>query len=242
MPSESPIELSVVMPAYNEEKNILEAIRRVDVFMKLKNWEWELLISSDGCTDRTDRLVAEYLKTRPDSRVKLLTADRNRGKGASVRQGVLAAQGRMILVTDVDLSSPIKEGDRLIAALNDGADVAIGSRAVRSKDCDVQQSFKRYIAGRIFNFFVKCLVLKGFHDTQCGFKCFKREAAKTLFAAQKLDGFSFDVEVLCLALKKGYKVKEVPVMWKQGATSRVSLFKDSLAMLKELFYLRGAIR
>lgn len=236
------LDISVVMPAYNEEKNILEAIRRVDAFMKLKNGEWELIISSDGSKDSTDSLVADYLKKRSDNRVKLLTAGHNKGKGASVRRGILAAEGQIILVTDVDLSSPIKEVDRLIAALNDGADVAIGSRAIRSKDCDVQQSVKRKLTGRIFNFFVKSLVLRGFHDTQCGFKCFKHDAAKALFSAQKLDGFSFDVEILCLAIKNGYKVKEVPVMWKQGATSRVSLLKDSLAMLRELFYLRSTIR
>ena len=234
----SAVKFSIVMPAYNEEKNILEAIRRVEAFMKLKEWDWELLISSDGSKDDTDRLIRDALKIRTDNRIKLLTADANKGKGASVRRGVLASTGQMILVTDVDLSSPIKEVDRLMAALDAGFDIAIGSRSLRSQDCDVQQSFRRWFAGRIFNFFVKCLVLRDFQDTQCGFKLFKRETAKDLFQNQKLDGFAFDVEVLCLALKKGYQVKEVPVMWRQAATSRVNLVKDSLSMLGELFTLR----
>ncbi len=234
--------ISVVMPAYNEEKNILEAIRRVEAFMHLKKWEWELIISSDGSTDKTDSLVKTHLQSRSDARIKLLTADCNQGKGASVRRGVLAAQGQWILVTDVDLSTPIKEVDRLLAILEKGWDIAIGSRAIHAPDCDVQQSFKRWLAGRVFNFFVRSLVLKGFHDTQCGFKCFRARVAKDLFQIQKLNGFSFDVEVLCLALKKGYRVKEMPVMWRQASTSRVSLIKDSLSMVRELFYLRKTIR
>ncbi len=237
MPSEENlIFLSVVMPVYNEEHCILESIRRIQAFMALKGRPWELVIVSDGSKDETDRLVAAAAASDPH--VKLLVSEKNRGKGATVRRGVLATSGRTILVTDADLASPIKESDKLIAALEEGFDVAIGSRAIRKEGCDVQQSFKRVLSGRLFNFLVQSLVLKGFKDTQCGFKCFKREAALPLFEAQRLDGFSFDVEILYLAVRQGFKVKEVPVMWRAGEKSKVRIFRDAVRMVKELFFLR----
>ena len=175
--SEESIYLSIVVPVYNEEKNVSECVRRAEAFLSLKRCGWELLISSDGSKDGTEKLVEDCIKARSDGRVKLLRFDKNRGKGASVRRAVLDAKGKYVLVTDVDLSAPIKEVDKLIAALEKGAQVACGSRALRAKDCDVQQSFKRQVSGRIFNFFVQSLVLPGIQDSQCGFKCFKREVA-----------------------------------------------------------------
>lgn len=239
MPEQSQsVYLSVVIPAYNEEKNIGEALRRVGAFLSLKKFARELLIVNDGSKDRTGEIVREYLKKTSDPDVRLLESETNKGKGASVKRGVLAARGRYVLITDADLSSPIKEADKLIRELGEGYDVAIGSRAVRETDCDVQESLKRYLSGRVFNLFVRAVALSGFADTQCGFKCFKKAAAKALFEKQTLDGFAFDVEILCLARKNGYKIKEVPVMWRQGKDSRVDLFKDSLSMLHDLFYLR----
>ena len=142
------------------------------------------------------------------------------------------------MVTDADLSAPIKEVDKLLAALEKGADVAIGSRAARAPGCDVRQSFKRHVSGRIFNWIVRRLVLPDIRDSQCGFKCFRRAAADSLFAKQELDGFSFDVEVLYLARKAGLKISEVPVMWSQGADSRVSLIRDSIRMVRDLFKIK----
>ena len=257
MPSEAPkIHLSVVMPVYNEEHCLTESIRRITVFMALKNWAWELLIVSDGSKDRTDAIAQEAASH--DRHVRVLVSKKNLGKGATVRRGVLAASGKTILVTDADLAAPIKEVDKLLAVIDAGADVAIGSRAIRkegreslfaarrsgpwsapsSPGCDVQQSWRRALSGRIFNRIVGMLFLKGFKDTQCGFKAFKREAADAVFKAQKLDGFSFDVEILYLALKFGFKVKEVPVMWRAGAQSKVRVLRDSVRMVKDLFLLR----
>lgn len=241
MPFEdSAVTLSVVMPVYNEEHCLTESIRRITVFMTLKNWAWELLIVSDGSTDRTDAIAREAASR--DTHVRLLVSEKNSGKGATVRRGVLEASGRYILVTDADLASPIKESDKLIATLEEGFDIAIGSRVIRKTGCDVQQSWQRALGGRVFNFLVQSLVIKGFRDTQCGFKCFKREAARPLFRAQRLDGFSFDVEILCLAVGQGLKVKEVPVMWRAGEKSKVRLFKDSFRMVGELFFLRKIYR
>ncbi len=236
------MDISVVIPVYNEEKCIEETLRRVGAFMSLKPWSWELIVSSDGSTDKTDEIVRAIIEKRGDGKVKLLAAGKNAGKGAVVRRGALEAQGKHILVTDADLSAPIKESDKLLAALEGGCDVAVGSRAMREKGCDVQQSFKRRLAGRIFNVLVRLLVLKDFQDTQCGFKCFKKEAARALFREQVLNGFSFDVEILFLAKKRGLKVKEVPVMWREAKSSKVKLFRDSLGMLKELMFLRKRYR
>ena len=234
-----PVYLSVVIPVYNEEKSVLEALRRIGAYGDLKKQVWEIIVADDGSTDKTASLVRDFIPSGEFSHVRLISLDKNQGKGAAVRAGMLQARGRYALLTDVDLSSPIKEVDKLIRALDGGADVAIGSRAKRAPDCDVRQSFKRVVSGRIFNFFVRLLVLPGIADTQCGFKCFRQKAARDLFSAQKLDGFSFDVEILYLARKKGYHISEVPVMWSQGQDSKVSLFRDSFRMLGDLFRIKS---
>lgn len=239
--SENP-RLSVVIPAYNEEKTIGETLRRVDAYLRLKSFSSEILVSTDGSTDGTDRLVRTFADAHSDRVVRLLATPENHGKGGAVRRAALAAAGERVLVTDADLSAPIKEMDKLLEALDGGCDVVIGSRAVRSPGADVRQSFKRALSGRIFNFFVRALVIKGFRDTQCGFKCFTREAAQALFSAQTVEGFSFDVEILYLAVQKKFKIKEVPVMWKEGRYTKIRLFGDSLKMLKQLFDIRRRYR
>ena len=232
------IDLSVVVPAYNEENKIEESLRRIEAFLDLKGCRWELLVSSNGSKDRTDELVHSFADARPGKKIRLLPASGQEGKGAAVRLGVLAASGEYILVTDADLSAPIKEVDKLIRALEKGFDIAIGSRAIRAPGCDVRQSFKRRFMGRVFNLLVRSIVIGDFYDTQCGFKCFKRGVAHELFRRQKLDHFAFDVEILYLAKLKGLKVCEVPVMWSEGKDSRVNLIKDPLVMVKDLFYIK----
>ncbi len=234
----SDIFLSVVMPAYNEEKKIREALRRVEAFLAHKSYHWELLVVNDGSQDGTEKIINECIRENQNSRTRLLNSPVNKGKGASVKMGVLEARGERVLVTDADLSSPIKEVDKLMRVLDQGFDGVIGSRAIREEGCDVQQSFKRWVSGRVFNFFVRAVALRGFRDTQCGFKCFTHQAARLLFGKQTLEGFAFDVEILCLARAHGCKIKEVPVMWKEGRDSRVNLFKDSISMLGDLFVLR----
>lgn len=232
------MDLSIVLPAYDEASFIGEALRRITAFLSHKDYESEILVSDDGSRDGTASAVKAFQAANTAHAVRLLNTPKNSGKGAAVRRAVLAAEGRYILVTDVDLSAPIKEVDKLIRALEEGYDVAIGSRAVREAGCDVQQSLKRRFAGRVFNVLVKMIVLRGIHDTQCGFKCFRREAARFLFEKQKVDGFSFDVEILLLARLHGFKIKEVPVMWKQALSSRIRLFRDSVGMVRELFRIR----
>ena len=235
-----PPELSVVVPVYNEEKSIAETLRRLEAFLSLKKFDWEVIVSSDGSNDRTAEIVGSWIRQRGNDRFRLLDFKTNLGKGAAVRRGVLEARGGKVLFTDADLSAPIKESDKLLRALEGGADVAIGSRTVPGSDTEVRQSFKRWLSGRIYNFFVKRLVFSGFGDTQCGFKMFTAKAARDLFSRQTLQGFSFDVEILMLARQSGYKIAEVPVMWRQGPDSRVRLARDSVRMIKELFQIRRA--
>lgn len=232
------VRLSVVVPAYNEEARIARTVERIAAYLSLKGEPWEILVSDDGSTDGTSVRVREAAARLGGERVRLLRSDANRGKGDAVRRGALAARGERVLVTDADLSAPIKESDKLLRAIDEGADAAIGSRALREPGCDVQESARRWIAGRVFNLLVKLLVVRGYHDTQCGFKCFTREAARKLFALQKIDGFSFDVELLYLAKRQGLKVREVPVMWSQGPDSRVRLLRDSIRMFRQLFLIR----
>lgn len=232
------ITLSVVIPAYNEEKNIPEALRRISAYLDLKKTVWEALVVNDGSKDRTQDVLLKYIQEHPGQSVHILRFDPNHGKGFAARQGMLAAKGRYVLLTDADMSSPIKESDKLITAIDRGADMAIGSRAVRAPGCDVRQSFKRRLSGRIFNLFVQKIVLPGIHDSQCGFKCFTNGAAKKLFSAQKLDGFAFDVETLYLARSFGYKISEVPVMWSEGAASKINLFRDPFLMVGDLLRIK----
>ena len=232
------MEFSIIIPVYNEEKNIVEAMRRIHAFMSLKNKPWECLIVDDGSTDTTVSVAQKEMAEHAYKDFRILPNQVNHGKGFVVRQGVLECSGRFVLVTDADLSAPIKELEKLTAALEEGYDVAIGSRSVHAPGGDVQQTFKRWLAGRIFNIFVQLLALRGISDSQCGFKCFKKEAAQTLFKKQKLDGFSFDVEILRRAQKDGLKIKEVSVMWRQGQATRVRFFQDSLKMLRDLFIIR----
>jgi dolichyl-phosphate beta-glucosyltransferase len=236
--AEIPPFLSIVIPAYNEAERLGESLRRVAAFMALKGIACELIVADDGSTDGTAAIVRDLQKNSGLPNIRFLPAARNEGKGSAVKRGVLASRGERVLITDADLSSPIKEVDKLLAALDKGSDVAIGSRARRAAGCDVQQSPKRWFTGRVFNLLVALLALRGYGDTQCGFKCFKRGPAMDLFAAQTLKGFCFDVEILLLARQKGYKVSEVPVMWREAAGSKVNLIRHSLAMMKELLYLR----
>lgn len=236
----SDIHLSVVVPAYNEEEIIAETVRRITAFNRLKGWTWELIVSSDGSTDGTDRIVSSLAAADPH--VRLLTTSVNRGKGATAKTGALAARGRYVLITDADLSSPVKESDKLLAALERGADIAIGSRALRSPGADVQQSVKRRLAGRVFNRLVSFLVVRGLRDTQCGFKCFTKDAVARIFPDLTLNGFGFDVEILLLAGLRGLRVREVPVMWREGRQSKIRLYRDSARMFGELFELRRRYR
>ena len=227
--------ISVVIPAYNEEKRLGPTLERVIEFFGGAGHEFEILVVDDGSRDGTVALA----ETFADRGVKVLKNPGNRGKGYSVRHGMLEAARDIVLFSDADLSTPIEEVEALVAPVLDGkADGAIGSRAVHGSNVEVSQPFYRVLMGKTFNLFVRTIAIGGYSDTQCGFKLFTREAAQQIFKRQLFEGFSFDVEILFIAKKLGLKVAEVPVRWVNDPETKVSAVRDSLRMFRDLFRVR----
>jgi len=227
--------LSVVIPAFNEEKRLPHSLAAVLSFLKKQPYVSEVIVSDDGSQDRTVTLAKELLKDFPH---QVLVTPQNRGKGHAVRQGMLAAKGDHILFTDADLSTPIEEVSRFLAHLEKDQDIVIGSRALPGSQVEIRQNCLREAMGKIFNRIAQAWAFKGIRDSQCGFKCFRREIAHKLFGIQKLDGFSFDVEIVFLAQKLGLRLLELPVIWRNSAQSRVRVFRDPLMMLWDVLRIR----
>lgn len=233
----SEIELSIVIPAYDEQDRIEATLERTLAYVSERYPRSEVLVVDDGSRDETAARV-EKLAERND-RLRCLRQPRNRGKGAAVRAGVLASRGEKVLFMDADLATPIEELEKLEPFLAEGYDVVIGSRGLAESDIRERQPFPRELMGRTFNVIVRTLLLGGFRDTQCGFKLFSRDAAHDLFGAQTLDGFSFDVEILLLAKERGYRIREVPVVWYHAPNSKVSPVTDASRMFVDLVRLRA---
>jgi dolichyl-phosphate beta-glucosyltransferase len=230
--------ISIVIPAFNESTRLGPTLDRVLEFICEQSWDVEVIVVDDGSRDGTAELVREYARRSPI--VRLVQNEGNRGKGYSVRNGVLHAQGAIVLFTDADLSSPIEEAPKLIAALEAGADVAIGSRWVRSDLQTQRQSVARQVMGRTFNLLLRALLSLDFKDTQCGFKAFRRTAAITLFSLQRTEGWGFDPEILFLANRLGFRVAEIPVVWAHDEGSRIRPVVDGMMMLWEMLRIRWA--
>lgn len=224
------------MPAYNETDRIGSTLGAVQDYLGRQDYDWELIVSDDGSTDETP-VTARAAFRGPHCRV--IGDGVNRGKGAAVRRGMLDACGRVRLFTDADNSTPIEELDNLLEAMRESrAAVVIGSRAAAGARLEVRQPLYRELMGRTFNLVVRALAVPGIADTQCGFKLFTAPAAEYLFGRQRLDGFSFDVEVLMRARERGMRVVETPVRWIDNPASRVSPGRDSLRMLRDIVRLR----
>jgi dolichyl-phosphate beta-glucosyltransferase len=228
--------LSVVVPAFNEARRLPGTLPRMIEYARGLPEPVEIIVVDDGSTDGTSDAAAAVARTC--NLVTVLRADRNRGKGAAVRRGVLAARFGHVLFTDVDLSTPIEEAAKLRAALGNGADVAIGSRRLAGSDVQVHQPWLREVAGRTFSGLVSLVLLPGVHDSQCGFKAFRRSAAREIFGRQRLEGFGFDAEVLWLARRLDYRVAEVPIVWRDDRRSNVRLVRDSGGMVLDLLRIR----
>jgi dolichyl-phosphate beta-glucosyltransferase len=213
----SEVQLSVVIPAYNEADRLPPTLERVFTYLRGRDASFEVIVVDDGSRDETVARARAAGAT-------VLPNEVNRGKGYSVRRGMLAARGARRLMTDADLSTPIEDLGRLMAALDGGFDVAIGSRALPDSNVEVHQPWYRENMGRVFNGLVRLLAVPGLKDTQCGFKLFTAEAAQAAFSRALLDGFSFDVEALYLARRHGFRIAEVPVTWRNDAASRVGLW------------------
>jgi dolichyl-phosphate beta-glucosyltransferase len=231
-----PVELSIIVPAFNEERRLPPTLIDMIDFFDRKGISYEVLVIDDGSTDSTTEVVRKFERVR--NQVRLIQLPRNYGKGHAVRLGVLNCRGVKILFADADGATPIQEFERLDAAITAGADIAIGSRALASTDTRVATSIHRRFLGRVFNKCVNLLLLPSIADTQCGFKIFTRKAAMFLFRKQRADRFSFDVELLYMAHKAELKIKEVPINWTNVPGSKVNLVLDSLAMFRDVFRFR----
>jgi glycosyltransferase involved in cell wall biosynthesis len=234
--SESQPFLSVVVPAYNEAHRIPATLDQIINYLAIFNKPYEVLVVNDGSSDDTAAVVSRF--RGPDTRIRLLENPGNCGKGAAVRNGVLNARGEIVLFTDADLSSPIEEADRLLTPLSEGWDVVIGSRALRRDWIGVHQSALREFNGKVFNFFIRLFAGLPIHDTQCGFKAFRREAARAIFPLQQIHGFGFDVEILYIARKLGFRILETPVHWNHAEGSKVHPLRDGLRMGMDVLRIR----
>jgi glycosyltransferase involved in cell wall biosynthesis len=230
-----PPELSVIIPAFNEENRLERTLERVHDYLGTLDYPSEIIVVDDGSTDGTAQIVRALEKKIPE--LHLIANDRNRGKGFSVRQGMLEAHGQIALFTDADLSAPIEEAPKLFAAL-ESADVAIGSRAMDRSLIEIHQSRWREQAGIVFNWMVRLLTGLPFEDTQCGFKAFVLPKSRILFKQQRIEDFGFDPEILFLAKRHGLRIVEVPVRWAHDPRTKVHMLRDSLGMFLDLFRVR----
>jgi glycosyltransferase involved in cell wall biosynthesis len=228
--------LSIVIPAYNEGVRIEAALDRVMTFIKRAGWDVEILVVDDGSRDDTASIVERYIKICPQ--LRLLKNPGNRGKGFSVRSGLLQAVGEIVMFTDADLSAPMVEVEQLISALVNGSDVAIGSRWLDRRLQTIQQPFYRRFFGRCFNIFTRTVLGLPFTDTQCGFKAFRRETAQAVLRYQTIERWGFDPELLFIAQRFGYKIVEIPVTWGHDERSQISYLKDGIKMLEEIMTIR----
>jgi dolichyl-phosphate beta-glucosyltransferase len=229
-------EISVVVPAYNEAVRLQATLPRLWGALNRRFAGFEVIVVDDGSSDGTARVVTRFSATHPN--VRLVSYPQNRGKGFAVKTGMLTAIGEYVLFSDADLSTPVREVRKLLAALRDGYDVAIGSRASRASKILKCQPLYRICLGKIFNRLVQILTVAGISDTQCGFKCFRRPAVREIFENCRVDGFSFDVEALFLARRKGLRIKEIGVLWRNSSLSTVHPVRHSLQMLRDLFVIR----
>ena len=227
---------SIVLPAYNESERIAATIEKIFAFAAERGWQTEIIVVNDGSSDNTAEVVRRCATTRPG--VKLLQNPGNRGKGYSVRHGMLQAQGEILLFSDADLSSPIAEAEKLFAAIDAGADVAIGSRWLKTELQLRRQPLYRQLLGRVFNLALRLILGLQFEDTQCGFKAFTRNAAHTLFPLQKIERWGFDPELLYLAKRLHLRVVEVPVAWAHREGTRINPLRDGMRMFAEMLQIR----
>ena len=233
-------DLSIVIPAYNEETRLPSTLQAVRSYMAASPRPYEVVVVDDGSRDSTPRLVQSMVDGWPELRVLGLGA--NRGKGAAVREGMLQAAGRLRLFSDADLSTPLEEMEKLRAAIEGGAEVAIASRVVPGAVIAVHQPPHREALGRAYNRLLRHLVLPGLHDTQCGFKMFTSRAAEICFGSLKAERFGFDAEVLWRARANSLPIAEVPVVWRNDRGTRVSSLRDGTRMLADLARLTWEVR
>jgi glycosyltransferase involved in cell wall biosynthesis len=227
---------SIIIPAYNESARICGTLEKILAFVRSQGWSAEIIVVNDGSTDGTSLIVQGYAARHPNLRI--IENPGNRGKGYSVRNGMLHATGEILLFSDADLSTPIEDSTQLLDAIERGADVAIGSRWLRTELQVQPQPLHRRIFGRAFNLALRLVLGLGYKDTQCGFKAFTRCAAQTIFPLQHIERWGFDPEILFLAMRVGFRVEEVPVQWAHREGTHISPLRDGMKMLLEILRVR----
>jgi len=230
------ITYSIVIPAYNEGARLGATLERVLGYVRQQRWDAEVIVVNDGSRDNTAEIVRGFAEKDPA--VRLVENPGNRGKGYSVRNGMLNARGEVVVFSDADLSSPIEEMPKLLGEISAGADIAIGSRWLRSELQTRRQSLHRQVFGRIFNVLLRIILGLQFADTQCGFKAFTRRAAQTILPLQRIERWGFDPEILFLARKFGFRVEEVPVLWGHSGDTRIHPLIDGARMFQEMLRIR----
>ncbi len=230
----SPPLLSIIIPAFNEENRLPTTLVQVNDFIQTQPYESEILIVENGSKDHTFQIARDFSEQNPHFRV---IHEERRGKGLAVKRGMLESRGEFRFMCDADLSMPVSEIPRFLPPLLNDIDVAIASReAVGSRR--IHEPFYRHLGGRMINFMIRILALPGLQDTQCGFKCFRRQAAEDLFSHLTLTGWAFDVEVLYIARRRGYRMAEIPIPWYFDPESKLSLARDTLRMGLDLLTIR----
>jgi dolichyl-phosphate beta-glucosyltransferase len=227
---------SIVIPAYNESARLGATLEKVLAHVRAQGWDAEVIVVNDGSRDNTADIVRAFSAKNP--MLRLLENPGNRGKGYSVRNGMLKARGRVVLFSDADLSSPIEEAPKLFEALEEGADIAIGSRWLRAETQTQRQPLHRQLFGRIFNLALRLTLGLKFKDTQCGFKAFKQPAVQAIFPLQKIERWGFDPEILFLARKLKFKVREVSVAWAHREGTSINPLVDGSRMVMEMLRIR----
>ncbi|MDD5639543.1 MAG: glycosyltransferase family 2 protein [Candidatus Pacebacteria bacterium] len=213
--------ISIIIPAFNEEKRLPITLHEIFDFLKSEKMTAEIIVVNDGSFDNTSSVVENLFKEY--SRLKLINLEKNQGKGFAVKTGILSAEGKFIIFLDSDNSTSLSHIKDVKNMLEQGYDIVIGSREINGAKIIQKQPYLREKIGKIFNFFTKTIKLSEYEDTQCGFKGFKEDIAKNIFSKTKINGFAFDIEVLCIAKKSNYKIKEIPVYWKDNIDSKVSV-------------------
>jgi len=228
---------SIIIPVYNESARIERTLNQVLSCIEQQGWDAVLTVVDDGSTDDTAQIV-ERCMTQAAGRLHLLKNASNRGKGYSVRNGLLQATGDIVMFTDADLSAPMEEASRLFAAIEAGADVAIGSRWLERQRQSVRQPWYRQFLGRCFNAVTRLVMGLPYADTQCGFKAFRRNVAQVIFRLQRIERWGFDPELLFISTRLGYRIAEVPVTWGHDERSKMSYLRDGMKMLEDMATIR----
>ena len=226
--------LSIIIPAHNEERRLPGSLEKIVAFLEKQDYQAEVIVVDNGSRDNTSGVVEGFMARYPF--ISLIREER-RGKGLAVKLGMLAARGEYLFLCDADLSMPIEEVAKFLPPQLEDYDVAIASREVEGAR-RYGEPPHRHLMGRVFNLIVRLLAVRGFQDTQCGFKCFRREVARDIFSRQTMEGWGFDVEVLFIAQKRGYRIVEVPINWYYMANSRVRPIRDSIRMFREVLQVR----